>query len=503
MQLNPTLESFYVSILAYAGMRYDEGYIKNVNSKIGDITVDGKHLTLPYFDNLRNPQDRHIFHPLNENYTTPETAFTAIYKKRLTLELNLKLSAMIIGVLTLAADVHMQNKIKSPKLLSIVSEIGEIDMTTVEQFISIVKHSQKANDEGFLVDFHIKKNGQFKETPYAAIGKVNFILFNELNRSLETNEDGYRVFGYKTRKKDILALINVFNNIFPGLDKKEEYTIGTDFKVFRYFNALLLSTYFVAARVNEVADLIKAIKEPSLGVEEMTSDMDWATTIEEVYNLTTEIRAIPNQTNAKVESLSLKVKEPVSTNHPQATHMVTPVPPSFNPSNIPRSNQPNTSPQATHQPEQQVQQPNQIPQAPTPEDIVRGALQRQQMYQQPMMPHGYPQSMQGYPQQMQQPMMPQGYPQPMQGYPQQMQQPMQQGFQQPMQGYPQQMQQPMQGFQQPMQGYPQQMQQPMQQGYQQPMQGFQQPMQHPSMSPEQVLRGMSGGGIPINPQLFQ
>jgi hypothetical protein len=66
------MEKFYLSMLSYAGLSYDDAIIKNTNHDLGPITIDGKHLTLPYFDNLKNPGDRLIFHPLNENYTNPE-----------------------------------------------------------------------------------------------------------------------------------------------------------------------------------------------------------------------------------------------------------------------------------------------------------------------------------------------------------------------------------------------------------------------------------------------
>lgn len=472
MQLHPTLEKFYLSILDYAGLLYTNGIIENVSDKFGKIQIDGKDLTLPYYDNLCNPQERHIFHPLNENYASPETAFLGMYKKRLTLEINMKISTLLVGLITLAADVHLQKKVKSPKLIELLSELGEVDITTVEQLISIVKHSQKTNQEAFLVDFHVKKNGSIGETPYAAIGKVNFNLYNELNRALEDKEDGYRVYGYKTRKKDILTLLNCFTALFKDIDSKTAYTVGTDMKVFRYFNAFLLVTYTITHRLNEVAKLVDAVKEPSLGSKEVYSNLEWADCIEEVYGLSNEIRQIPNQTNPKVEvTHKLSVKEPPT--QQQTTPPTVPVPPSFNPGQVPVS-QPVQHPQ----PPQQMAQPQQpmMPQIASPEDVIRGQIQQQaRMYQQPMMMQGYPQPMmQGYPQPMMQP------------------QPYQPVYQQPVS---------QQMYQQPMmQTQPQMYQQPMQQ------QMYQQPAQQ--LSPEQMVQGMTGsagpqpGVIPINPHLF-
>jgi hypothetical protein len=478
MQLHPTLDTFYQSVLAYAGMRYDEGIIKSNSELIGDISIDGKFLTLPYFDNLKNPEGRHLFHPLNESYNSPETVFIAAYKKRLTLDINLRVYEMLHAMLRVGIDVALQRKIKSPKLLDMISRLGEVDTTLMDNFASVIKHSQKKNEEGFVVDFHVKKNGEIKGTPYAAIGKVNFILYKELVRALDDNEDGYKVFGARVRKKDILSLINLFNIVFDTIEDADVYTTGTDIKTFRFFNALLLSTYFVTNKVNDVAALLKGLKEPDLSVEGMVSDMKWSEVLEEVYDLTAEIRSIPNQTNVQVEAKGLKLKEPVQS-HPQASYSAPPIPPSFNPSNVQRSEPPAYNappqPQAPSHPQPQHQSP---PASPSVEDIIRGSVQQQLMHQNQQFVQGYPQQQPMYPQQM--------------GYPQH-QQPMYQQHQQPV--YPQ--QQPVYPQQQPM--YPQQMGYPQ---HQQPM--YPQPQMHPGMTPEQALQNLpQGGGIPINPQLFR
>lgn len=495
MQLHTTLEAFYLSMLEYSGMRYEEGIIKSANEAINDMTIDGKHLTLPYFDNLKNPNNRHIFHPLNESYASPETVFIAAYKKRMTLEINLKLAAMINSLLQLCVDVGLQQKIKSPKLLRLVQQIGEIepedskkigDFSSIVQksFSSIIEKSQKLNEEAFIVDFHVKKNAQLKDTPYAAVGKVNFVLLNELNKALENRGEDYRVFGYRVRKKDILTLINVFHAVFAQVEDKDSYSCGTDIKSFRFLNALLLATYRVTSTVNSVAKLLKEIKDPNLEVESIVSDLRWADSLEELYSLTSEIRAIPNQTNVALESNALKLKEPV-----QAQPTSVPIPPSFNPAHVPTSQPVAPVQQQQPQPPQYQQpQPQQPMQAPprerTVEDVIRESVQQQSIYQnQQYAPQGYaqpPYPQQGYPQQ--------GYPQP-QPYP--VQQPMQYAHQP--QPYPQQ-QQPYYTPQQ--QTYP--VQQPQQYPQQPPpyppSQGYPQ-QQPPQQQPVQ-------GGIQINPQLF-
>lgn len=394
-QLHPTLESFYLHVLAYAGLKYENGVISNVSEKIGDIKIDDKYLTLPYMDNLRRPENRHIFHPLNESYTSPETAFVDMYKRRLVLEINLKLSAIVLNLLTICSDAKLQQKAKNPKLIALLSAIEECDMTTVEHFASFTRYSQKENTEAFLVDVFLKKNAELGGTPRAAIGKINFLAYGELHRALEDKEGGYKAYGFKLRKKDIVALLSIFEALFnlSGMDK-DKYTIGTDHKPFRYFNALLLASYQVASRINEVNTMICDLKEPLLGAEDNFLDLGWAANIEEVYNLTDEIRQIPNQTNVAVESNRLKVKEPI--HQPQvpiptltqhSVPVAAPAPPVFAPQQAPVHQQ---QPVATHQQPAAYQQPS-------PEDIVRSSLNNQQGYpammaaQMPMVPMGYQQ----------------------------------------------------------------------------------------------------------------
>lgn len=392
-QLHPTLESFYLHVLAYAGLKYESGVISNVSEKIGDIKIDDKHLTLPYMDNLRRPENRHIFHPLNESYTCPETVFLDMYKRRLVLEINLKLSALVLNILTICSDAKLQQKAKSPKLIALLSAVDECDMTTVEHFASFTRYSQKENTEAFLVDVFLKKNAELDGTPRAAIGKINFLAYNELHRALEDKDGGYKAYGYKLRKKDIVALLSVFDALFSvsGMGK-DAYTIGTDHKPFRYFNALLLASYQVSSRINEVNTMIRDLKEPLLGAEDNFLDLGWATNIEEVYNLTDEIRQIPNQTNVAVESNRLKVKEPIHQPQipiPTLTQQTVPVAAAAVPVFTP------TQPQVQPQPQQQAPYQQQ---QPTPEDIVRGSLSNaQQGYtgmmgsQMPMVPMGYQQ----------------------------------------------------------------------------------------------------------------
>ena len=478
MQLNPIMDKFYNSILNYAGMELKDNVIVNVNEKIGDITIEGKNLTLPYFDNLKKPEGKVIFHLLNENYTSPENAVFTMYKRRLELEINLKLSSLIVTLISVAADPQLQSKVKSSKLIELIGSLGEVDNSLIESFLGLVKASTKQNDTGYILSVFLKKNGEIKDVPYAAIGKINFHLYNEIVKALEDKSLEYRVYGHKMRKKDLLSLKDIFNTIFPGLEQKDTYTEGTDNKIFRYLNILLKTSYLVTSRINEIVHLVEA--ETKQGDKDATFNHEWIEYLETLYSMSAEIRLIPNQIDLSLESNKLHVDESKAKNAPTPTQQQ---PMQFDPNRVQQASAPAPQPQQPNYQQQQPYQPPQPQQPPQPlsaEDIIRGNMVGSHMPMPQMPVYVAPQQQAPMPLWMQQEMMrsnPQQF-QQMQQMPQYPQQPMM-----PMQSMmPQMPMQPMQYPQPQMspQGFPQQFQQPMM-----PMQ----PMQQPS-------------GLQVNPHFF-
>ena len=461
MRLNKTMEEFYLSILDYAGMELDpEENIINKSETIGPLTLDGKDITLPYFDSLKNPNGRTFFHLLNENYTTPETSMFLLYKRRLTLEINVRLSSLVVSLIKIASDPKIQQRIGKTELVKVISDIGEADHSIVEAFLKMSKVSMKTNDEGFLVDFFLKKNGLVDDVPFAAIGKVNFKMYKEVNESLSETGGGYEVFGTKFRKKDLCTVSNVFTALFPDIDTNN-YTDGTDNKIFRYLNMLLKISYMIHVRINEIGEMIAELNDETLHADEIILKENWVDKLETLYGMAGIIRAIPNQTDLSSEAKRLKLDESKAA----AAQQQAPVQqPSVQQAPVHQQQAPQFVPQPPPQPTQMQQQPyqQQQPQQLSAEDIIRNRMNMgQQFQQQPMMG-----MQQQYPQQFQQPMqqaplpswMQQDLMRGQQQNPQLQQQLMQQQMLQQ-----QQMQYPQMGFNQPQMGgqyYGQQFQQP-------------------------------------------
>lgn len=372
--MHEVIEKFYLNMLDYMGLKYQDGIIQNKDEKLGEITLSGKHLTLPYYENLKNPNNRIIIHPLNENYVNPETEIFKFLKKRLILEINLKLSSLIINYIHLASEPMLQNRINDPKLIDLIVNIGEVDHVTIENFLNIIKASKQNNDQSFILDIFLKKNASIGDNSYSAIGKVNFILYKELLKALEDPESKYKVFNTKVRKKDIIALISIHKLFFPGIDEKDAYADGTDNKVFRYLNALLKVSYLITNRINELASMIDNIETETINAKECMFNHEWINYLEKLYDLTNEIRLIPDQTDITVE----KPKK-LSINESKVKDI-----PEFNPKEVAQASVrnvaiPTPNPQS-YQP--QVQSQVNVQKELTPEEIIRNSLNMQNNFPQ-------------------------------------------------------------------------------------------------------------------------
>lgn len=304
--MDKVLEKFYSSILDYSGLVYKDDIIQNKNERLGEFSIEGKFIALPYQSNLKNPNNRVMFHLLNENFIKPDNPIFNLYKKRLICEVNLKLVQLFTTLSHISVSVELQSKITDVTLLEFLSEIKDVDMVFVENLVKIVKYSKEVNEESFFIDLFLKKNGDVNGTPYAAIGKVNFLLYEEVKRAMSFSDKEYRIFNCKVRKKDVNILFSLFNIIFPQIEDKEAYIDGTDNKVFRYLNMLLKTAYMVTSRVNELVDSLETIKDETLDIADMRFNHDWVDLLEELYGMTNVIRMIPNQTDLTMKDTSVK-----------------------------------------------------------------------------------------------------------------------------------------------------------------------------------------------------
>lgn len=407
--LHKDIENFYIDILHYAGLDYDNNkdIVIDKNEKIGEFKVNGKYVGLPYPHLLKNPQQRTILHPLNENYIKPESAFFLQYKRRLTCEINLRLADLILNIVKIASDNKEISKIREKSLIEFFMNIGNIEMDFVEKFLKVIKLSQEKNDEEFIVGIYLNKNPSIKNKNASAIGKITFNLYNEVVNALNNDESDYRVYNYKMRKKDLVFLKNLFENIFPNIDDKNEYTEVTENKMFRYLSVLLRISYRITHIINNFFKLLgKDTNNKDL--EEMIFDHNWVNSLNKIPDIIDEIRLIPNQDEPHLEN---KLQESESNRL------------NFNEEKLSRVEQNNTIYKPTPTPNTTIEQPivnnvnpviqntqnqsQQVVKQLSAEDILklesRGLSNPQVNMPSPVMPQPYMVNQLQYPQQMQPP----------------------------------------------------------------------------------------------------
>lgn len=436
--------TIYEQIMDFCGLTVsdDKVYVKTKEGK-EPFLVDGKQLVIPSSNILRNfrPEEMIVFHPMSEDIIKGETPIVSKLRYAINVRLNIASAIVIQSLLNLVGSPEYHGKL-SPEQTELLYNRIDLDDKTVKAFTSHMIKEVSEKEDRLFVSIYLKRAGMLGKEKYARVGVTTFPFYY----SLVTGEK------YKFRAKDIDAFKAIQEFIFPDIGNDEAYSYGSDSDVAPYFDALMISSYKIASRLN---DLIKLYHDYIDKPESIAFNLDWYDGIKDMDNYKAEIRSIPVSTMLQAPQQE------------QAMPMVS---------------QPTSYPVMQPQQPQQPMQPTpmqQMPmqQAPVIKETSRGvdfnSLKQamgmsqqipsafaQQMMPMQQMPRPYAGDILNRQQMpMQQPMMYPGM-YPMQGMPMQQPMPMQQGMM---------MQQPM--MMQPMQPIP--MQQPMmQQPGMWPNQGF-------------------------------
>jgi len=384
--MHETIERFYKSILEYAGLTYDpnKNIIVNISPHLGEFKVNGKYVTLPYKENLKHPKGNMIMHPLNENYVKPESSFFLAYKKRLTVEINLKICDLITKIINVASDPKMLSLVKSKSLIELFSSLNEVDIKFIDDFMRIIKKAMAEHEDGFIIDFILSKNTSSRFKYASAIGFVKFNMYNDVIQALEDKE--YKLYKQPIRKRDLENLKAIHEHLFQG-NLSEDYYESTENKRFRYLTVLLKTSYLIASVVNSYINLINS--DLKLKDEERIEPLntDWTDIIQNLYELDKDIRLIPNQdeyTESKstsdegvIRPTRLQLNEEDLKNI-TAQEQPTIQQPIYTPSAQPvaQTQQPMLQPNVQQTPVQQPLDPLQV--------LKQASMQQQAVYQQPM-----------------------------------------------------------------------------------------------------------------------
>lgn len=309
--MNEKLERFYRSLLACAGLTVtEEGMILDEDGEPCK-TKAGEERCLPYKEHLKSPKGKKPIHPLNEHYLKPDSEDLGWIKTNLTRSMNERVTCIMAYLLGVASDPDRGKEVKSTKLLEFYEDFPECDFQTADFFATKIypKAIEKFGPAPFIKIF-LKLDGSIGDRDYKAISKVTFTLYEDICRALDEKGDYKILDTVKCRKKDLLAYKAAFEHFLPGIEKPEDYMFGTDNKLFRFLNALLLPVYSINTQVNEYAGLLEDDFGATQDSTEAMADLDWADILPDLYDMVKEIEAIPNQDDIRADAIKrLEVSE--------------------------------------------------------------------------------------------------------------------------------------------------------------------------------------------------
>lgn len=446
--------TIYEQIMDFCGLTVsdDKVYVKTKEGK-EPFLVDGKQLVIPSSNILRNfrPDEMVVFHPMSEDIIKGETPIISKLRYAINVRLNIASAIVIQSLLNLIGSPEYHGKL-SPEQTELLYNRIDLDDKTVKAFTSHMIKEVSEKEDRLFVSIYLKRAGMLGKEKYARVGVTTFPFYH----SLVTGEK------YKFRAKDIDAFKTIQEFIFPDIGNDEAYSYGSDSDVAPYFDALMISSYKIASRLN---DLIKLYHDYIDKPESIAFNLDWYDGIKDMDNYKAEIRSIPVSTMLQApqqEQAMPVVSQPTSYPVMQPQQLQQPMQPA------PMQQMPMQQAPVVKETSRGIDF-NSLKQAMGVPQQIPNAFAQQMMPMQQQMPRPYSGDILNRQQMpMQQPMMMQPGMYPMQQMPMQ-----QMPMQQPMMQQPMPMQQGMM-MQQPM------MMQPMQ-----PMPMQQPMMQQPGMWPNQ------------------
>lgn len=388
--MSKRLLSLYENLLKAANLVVDEeGYVSNIIGvdKTSPEIINGKRLVLPTPEMLKKPSWSELiaFHPLHENILKGESEVLESFRNTICSRFSYTSCVLVLEMLRICAS-PTQHKLLSPDQQILLSNVGEVDMKTIDAFQSILMAiGARSNREGIAYIF-LKRRATIGGKLFDRGGIVTFPFWKAL---IETTDK--EIFGVKVREKDVNAIRGAFKFLFPDLDQENSYSRGSNSKIAPFTDALMQSSAAISMRINDVID---SYKDFISNADSLRINSDW---VDEFLNLEAyerDIRMIPALPgNEGAEKVVVNVPAMVPPT------IKTPAPPEPLPLQAPPViNQPVYNTQPNPPP---VQQPAQV----SGSSSMRDLLYQSQMNSQQQFPQQFPQQYQQYQQ------YPQQYPQ--------------------------------------------------------------------------------------------
>jgi hypothetical protein len=280
---------FYRAVLSAANMVADDG--GRISASVGGSTlpihVNEKRLVLPTHENQANPDKSSIilFHPLNENILHGESDVMVKFRNSVNIALNMRLSVLTFGLLTLATSPSMHNKLK-PDQIEMMSVLKDADEKTLELYRSILEKMKPGDTEKCFVHMYIKRNGAVAGKKHRRVAVITFPFYQELCKGEAS------VFGVTLRKKHVAMFKAMLEQVLPNLGIEGAYNRGSLSDVSPTLEALLLGLVGIASHINVIAEEYGPILSD---IADVAYSDQWVDPLQNIDQFINEIRMIPMQ----------------------------------------------------------------------------------------------------------------------------------------------------------------------------------------------------------------
>ena len=275
----------YEDIIDFAGLTIDSNkvYIPAAKNK-EPYLVNGKQLVIPTSEMLRKfiSEENIVFHPLSEDIIKGESPIISKLKYTVNIRLNIAIGVLVQSFLNLVDSPEYHSTL-TPEQSELLYAIKDIDDKTVKNFTSFMMKEVNDKEDRLFVYTYLKRAGTVHGKKYARAAVITFPFYQSLVKGEK----------YKFRTKDIEAYLAIFKFIFPEIDEPDGYNYGSDSDVAPFLDALMMSSFKLADRLNELTTRYQKHVD---NYESILFNINWVDDFQHLENFKNEIRSIPTAT---------------------------------------------------------------------------------------------------------------------------------------------------------------------------------------------------------------
>ena len=281
------LIQLYKDILDYANLVVDkEGYISIPDDpdRPSPFIIDGKRAVLPTRDHLANPSDEKlIFHPIMEKLLRGKSPVIDRVTRAINVKLNSVLGSLFANLLTIVATPEFHSRF-TPEQRTILTHIKDIDDKSAKNFMEVLIANINSRPDTLYVNVFVNKGGAIEGSKYGTTCNISFPFYQQLIAG--------KINDKKIRVKDKEIWKAMFEFMFEDIAREQAYSTGYHTQVAPFFAPLMLGSYVIAGRLNELVNLYAVYMED---YQNLKFNTDWVDEFIDLDQLWKEARTVPPQ----------------------------------------------------------------------------------------------------------------------------------------------------------------------------------------------------------------